>query len=316
MCVLLQATEDSPARRSTDVMLTLYVYNEWPTTPAPPTTTSEYVNVNTDTQDDNKKILLVEIIVPVAVVVLVVVLIIIVLVRRYRLKFAENVYDVKKQETKRSTKLHHSHDATIESLSTSQLNAYDMINAYAQMPTSTFSGSVETNAHEDVAVTNRSTYNVMYSEPANQDEDKENTSDVMANGSPRGSVDGLYSIVDKRKQRKRVVANLDEAENDDGDVISNDVNDDAPYDNVDCQSLADAGDLDSQLQQPVTPPSEFSDSPRRQSVTSYERVYGNTVAPTSITMNHYEDAHSISSFVNDEGESVEMSYTVSEIGLY
>ena len=209
------------------------MYNEWPTTPAPPTTTSKYVNV--DTHDGYTNMFLVEIIVPVAVVILVIVSVSISLVRRFCLKPAENVNDVNKQNTRHYDTLHHSREVTYESLITPQLYPYDVVDAYTQMPTPKVSRIVKINPYEGLAITSGSTNTDIhvYNEPANQ----EITSDVIYNDSLSKNFDGVNSYADKRKQRERAVANLDRVENNDDYVISKNVNADATYENADDQSL-------------------------------------------------------------------------------
>lgn len=209
------------------------MYNEWPTTPAPPTTTSKYVNV--DTHDGYTNMLLVEIIVPVAVVILVIVSASIQLVRRFCLKSAGNVNDVNKQNTRHYDTLHHSHEVTYESLLTPQLYPYDVIDAYTQMPTPEVSSIREINPYEGLPITSGSTNTDIhvYNESANQ----EIASGVICNDSLTRNFDGVNSNADKRKQRKRAVADLDRVECDDDYVISKNVNADVTYKNTDDQSL-------------------------------------------------------------------------------
>ena len=151
------------------------------------------------------------------------------------LKSAENENDVNKQNTSHNDTLHHSREVNYESLLTPQLHPYDVIDAYTQMSTPEVSRIVEINPYEGLAITSGSTNTDIhvYNESANQ----EITSDVIYNDSLARNFDGVNSNADKRKQRKRAVANLDRVVCDDDFVISKNVNNDVTYENADDKSL-------------------------------------------------------------------------------
>ncbi|XP_052765634.1 fat-like cadherin-related tumor suppressor homolog isoform X2 [Mya arenaria] len=206
------ATEVSSIKQQTTAVLSLLIYLEYPTSLPPtseiPNMSSSNVTVTEPIEDaNNQPVFFIEIIVPVVIVVVSVIILIIVFVRRRRQKTLESVYDVKKKERNRAS-LAHSSDFKIESISKSPINPYEMISVYAKLSPPTFSGNVEDNAYEHLASSKISSYTLSTTDHLKDVHVSSALNDLNADVAVDAQ-DRLYAKVDKRKQRKRAVVNVD-----------------------------------------------------------------------------------------------------------
>lgn len=198
----------------------LSVYRQLPTSPLPttmtstPDMTSELTTVVMTTvasSKDNLAILIVEIVVPCVVVVAVVIIIVVIILRKRRKKVAETMYNIK--DTERSGTNKYADESRISTLSSTPINPYELMSVYANMPfttdnakseaTVTYSGTSADDVTKtaDVSVT---------SEAASVDKSVDEYESVdsaqhLSADSAFGN-DSLYAVVDKRRNRKRVVA--------------------------------------------------------------------------------------------------------------
>ncbi|XP_052252153.1 uncharacterized protein LOC127858859 isoform X1 [Dreissena polymorpha] len=204
----ITATEVSARKRNASVPLTLRVFFEFPT--SPPT----FPATEVDDDQDNSWILIVEITVPSVVTVVVCVCLIVFLVQRRLAKASQTKYAIK--EVEQSLSLHR---PSINMLSSTPINPYDLARAYAKVTIDVIiSGEPEKPMNDDYSKLRYSFNN--YADVADTLTPTPSSSGMAAaqeisseNGagvddvteSMTTSLVRLYSVVDERKPRKRII---------------------------------------------------------------------------------------------------------------
>ncbi|XP_052216324.1 protocadherin gamma-A3-like isoform X1 [Dreissena polymorpha] len=206
----IMATESSKRKRNASVPLTLRVFHEFPM--SPPTFPSTTAPAKENGDNDNSLILVIEITVPCVVVVVVCVCLIVFLVRHRLAKASQTKYAIKEVEKSRSL-----HRRSISMLSSTPINPYDLARAYPKLSIDVISEETEKPLNDDYSklryslndyadVTDTLTPTPSSSGMvASQEISSENGGGGDVTESTTTSLGQLYSVVDKRKQREKII---------------------------------------------------------------------------------------------------------------